>query len=275
MEFDEVRRYQAGDDIRTIDWKVTARADGTYTKLFREERERPCHLIVDQRDSLFFGSTGQFKSVLAAELAVALGWAAFSAGDRVGAQIIGKQTEIDIRARNSRKAVMKLVHDLHQINNELLFPEIHHQSESNRNTFTKGQSTQQDLPKSLAEHLEESRRILRPGSAVFLISDFYDINEASTSALSKLAKHVDLTLIQITDPLEQSLPCEGVLPISDGQQIASVRLNKRVTQRYQESLTTRDQQVNKVAARTGSRLIQASTRSNARRTLTGVYQTKG
>ena len=69
MEFEEVRRYQAGDDIRTIDWKVSARAQGTYTKLFCEERERPCHILVDQRSSLFFGSSIQFKSVLAAELA--------------------------------------------------------------------------------------------------------------------------------------------------------------------------------------------------------------
>ena len=72
MEFEEVRRYQPGDDIRTIDWKVSARTQSTYTKLFCEERERPCHIIVDQRSSLFFGSNRQFKSVLAAELATCL-----------------------------------------------------------------------------------------------------------------------------------------------------------------------------------------------------------
>jgi len=76
MEFEEVRRYQAGDDIRTIDWKVSARAQGTYTKLFCEERERPCHILVDQRRTLYFGSKIQFKSVLAAELAAGIAWAA-------------------------------------------------------------------------------------------------------------------------------------------------------------------------------------------------------
>ncbi|MBT5031007.1 MAG: DUF58 domain-containing protein, partial [Proteobacteria bacterium] len=84
MEFEEVRQYQPGDDIRNIDWRVSARTGGTYTKLFCEERERPVHIVVDQRNSMFFGSAQRFKSVLAAEVASALAWAALAGSDRIG-----------------------------------------------------------------------------------------------------------------------------------------------------------------------------------------------
>jgi len=87
MEFSEVRHYQPGDDIRNIDWRVTARTQETYTKLFQEEKERPVYLLVDQRQPMFFGSKLQFKSVLAAKAAAAIAWTAFANRDRLGAII--------------------------------------------------------------------------------------------------------------------------------------------------------------------------------------------
>lgn len=267
MEFDEVRPYQAGDDIRTIDWKVTARANGTYTKLFREERERPCHIIVDQRDSLFFGSTGLFKSVLAAELSAALGWAAFSAGDRVGAQVIGQHTEIDIRAKNSRKAVLKLVHDLHQANTDLL------KSKAGGNTINSaGNQAADKTGKKLSDYIEESQRIVRPGTAVFLISDFYDIDPKAVKAISKLGRHADLTLIRISDPLEEHLPISGSLPISDGHRVAKFRLTSKAKNEYLGSVDQRISLLNQSAALSKSRLVMASTTSTARKVLTSAFQ---
>ena len=84
IDFEEVRNYQAGDDIRTIDWRVTARTGAAHTKLFREERERPVLVVVDQRNSMFFGSQFCFKSVLAAQLGALVAWSALSDNDRVG-----------------------------------------------------------------------------------------------------------------------------------------------------------------------------------------------
>ena len=89
MDFEEVRLYQPGDDIRSIDWRVTARTQVAHTKIFREERERPVFMLVDQRSPLFFGSTRCFKSVLAAHIAALLGWAALANGDRLGALVFG------------------------------------------------------------------------------------------------------------------------------------------------------------------------------------------
>ena len=225
MEFEEVRRYQAGDDIRTIDWKVSARAQGTYTKLFCEERERPCHIFVDQRSSLFFGSSIQFKSVLAAELASGIAWAALKAGDRVGGQVIANHQTSDIRARRSKQAVLSLVHSMHEFNNAL------------SDEYT----TLIDEPNDLANSLEECRRITRPGTAIYLISDFHDFNHDAAKALSNLGRHSDLTLLQVSDKLEQELPNLGAVSLSNGNETGRFNLSKSLTRAYQEQT---DQQQN-------------------------------
>lgn len=219
MEFEEVRRYQAGDDIRTIDWKVSARASGTYTKLFCEERERPCHILVDQRSSLFFGSNRQFKSVLSAELASGIAWAALKAGDRVGGQVIGDFDERDIRARRSKQSVLSLIHSIHEFNNGLSdVPSKEPRGEEN----------------SLANSLEECRRITRPGTAIYVVSDFQDFDHDAAKALSNLGKHADLTLMQVYDALEQELPNLGSVRLSNGQQSAKLNLSKSITDAYHE-----------------------------------------
>ncbi len=255
MEFEEVRRYQAGDDIRTIDWKVTARKPGTYTKLFCEERERPCHIIIDQRGTLFFGSGDRFKSVLAAELGSAIAWATLASGDRVGAQIFGNTTEVDIRARNSRKAVLTLIDNLHSMNTQLLH-----------------QSTSTDAEQPLSHYLNESLRIVRPSSAVFVISDFHDIDDACSKALGKLGKRTDLTLIQVFDPLEEALPSGGILPISDGEQTASVRLSSELQSAYENSIATRNKLIRRTAKLTGAHFLKISTLDTARQALSKAYR---
>lgn len=257
MEFEEVRRYQPGDDIRTIDWKVTARKPGAYTKLFREERERPCHIIIDQRSALFFGSGECFKSVLAAELGTALAWAAITAGDRVGAQIIADTTEVDIRARNSRKVVLKLIDSVHTLNSQLL------------NSKTSPANT----PNPLSYYLDECLRIVRPGSAVFVISDFHDINERCTTALNKIGRHTDITLFQIFDPLEESLPMSGLLPISNGEEITNIRMSVELNNSYKRLISQRESRIRDTAVQTNSHLMKIATSTSARKALTRVYRT--
>ncbi|MGK0374898.1 MAG: hypothetical protein ACJA2E_001370 [Arenicella sp.] len=256
MEFEEVRRYQAGDDIRTIDWKVSARAQGTFTKLFCEERERPCHILVDQRRPLYFGSSIQFKSVLAAELAAAIAWAALHGGDRVGGQVIGEYHTSDSRARRSKQAVLRFIHDVHEGNNQLA-----HQTH-----------TDQDSEKiSLSMSLEECRRITRPGTAIFIISDFHDFDHAAAKALSNLGKHADLTLLQVSDKLEQQLPNLGNVAISDGRQSVKVNLTNGLTKAYQQ--TRSDKQTLLIAAATKARALYANidTSQTARQALIRLF----
>ncbi|NND00220.1 MAG: DUF58 domain-containing protein [Gammaproteobacteria bacterium] len=258
MEFEEVRRYQPGDDIRNIDWKVSARAGGTYTKLFCEERERPCHIMVDQRSHLYFGSGLQFKSVLAAELASAIGWAALSGGDRVGGQVLGNYAERDSRARRNKQSVLRLIHDIHELNQLLA---IHRPNAPT----SRGPAT------SLANSLEECRRITRPGTAIFIISGFHDFNQPAAKALSNLSKHTDITLLQVVDPLEQELPVVGSVSISDGDQSAKVQLSDSLRQAYLEKLSRHQASLKSAAVRARALYTEISTQQTARQALATIF----
>lgn len=258
MEFEEVRRYQAGDDIRTIDWKVSARVGQTYTKLFCEERERPCHILVDQRSHLFFGSQQQFKSVLAAEIAAALGWAALAGGDRVGGQVIGDYQERDCRARRNKQAVLRFIHDITELNQQLL-----------ENTFKA--DANKEAPISLAQSLEECQRITRPGTAVFIISDFHDVDDAATKALSNLGKHTDITLLQVTDPMEDSLSMRGNIAISDGQHSSNVMMSESLREAYQQQRAAQQDLLKIAASRARALHTIITTADNARDALTTLF----
>ena len=262
MEFEEVRPYQPGDDIRNIDWKVSARAGGTYTKLFCEERERPIHIIVDQRNSMFFGSSQRFKSVLAAEIASALAWAALAGSDRIGGQVVGDYSESDIRAKRTKEAVLRVVRDLVAYNQQL--PQTDPDHAPNQ--------TKQESKKTIAQVLEECRRLTRPGTVIFIISDFHDFGPAAAKALSMLGRHTDVSLIHIIDALEKQLPFSGQVAISDGNNRSSVQLSARVRASFEEQYQTRQAALLKAATRSRALYTQVATDANPRRTLTQLFR---
>lgn len=197
MDFDEVRPYQPGDDIRTIDWRVTARTGSTHTKLFREERERPVLVVADLRQSMFFGSR-KLKSVTTCEIVAALAWAGLHANDRVGGLVFGPEQHSDIRARRSHHSVLQLIHSLCAASSAL-------------------QHRQPDAY-TLANILEHTRRVAHPGFSVVVVSDFHDLNEATESHLFQLARHCDVNLCHVYDNLEKELPPPGFYPVTDGRQ---------------------------------------------------------
>ncbi|BCD98573.1 DUF58 domain-containing protein [Marinagarivorans cellulosilyticus] len=211
MSFAEVRPYQAGDDIRTIDWRVTARTQKPYTKLFEEERERPIFLMVDMRSSMFFGSQHQFKCVYAARIAVAMAWAACAAGDRIGAMILSDHGEWDLRPKRGKNAVLALIHALVDANKQLSNPA-------------------QSSGRSLAQFIEDGKRIIRPGAMVYLISDGHD-SQGINAPLCTLARHADITFMHVYDTMETQLPAKGLFTISDGENRTTVN-SKAINQRY-------------------------------------------
>lgn len=199
IDFEEVRLYQPGDDVRSIDWRVTARTQVPHTKIFREERERPVFMVLDQRSPMFFGSRQCFKSVLAGHIASLLAWAGLNQGDRVGGLVFGDQQQRDVRARRSRHAVLELLHQLHDYNHQLTTP------------VPRGEIL------SLQQILADTRRIAKPGCAAFILSDFHDFDRQCEQQLFELARHVDLTLIHLYDPLERNLASNASLTVTDGQ----------------------------------------------------------
>lgn len=217
MEFSEVRPYYPGDDIRNIDWRVTARTQQTYTKLFQEEKERPVYIVVDQRSSTFFGSQGVFKSVFIAKLAALIGWAALKNNDRIGALIFSDEEQIDLRAKRGKHAQLALVHQLALFNQALTqpYPDVK-PSEQNTQKIDASDDANQRV-QSLNDMLKELRHIAKPGSAIFILSDFYDFNDESREPLSMLSRHTDVHMLHVYDELENFLPNQYNLSVTNGK----------------------------------------------------------
>lgn len=253
LDFEEVRGYQAGDDIRTIDWRVTARAGAPFTKVFREERERPLLLAVDQRQPMFFGSRYCFKSALAAWLGAALAWAALARGDRVGGLVFGNTDRHDIRPRRSRRTVMAWLQTLHSYNHRL-----------------RGDGELTDPASSFQAVLSELERIARPGTSLIIVSDFAG---APTSGpllqrLHRLARHGELTAIHVSDPLEYELPPPHTYTFSDGRRRLQIDTgNVGLRQRYRQHGQARRDALREALAQAGVPLLEAETAVPPLRTL--------
>jgi len=201
MEFAETRHYQPGDDIRVMDWRVTARTGHAHTKVFQEERERPVFVMVDFRASMLFGTRGALKSVQAARAATMLAWSAAQRGDRVGGLWFNHNHTQEIRPTGGKKGVLRYIHAL---------VEGHEAQLAEKSRFSE-QAT------GLGTALGHVRRVAHPGSLVFLLSDFYGMDEESWRTLNQLATHTDILAGFVYDALEQTLPPPGVYPVSDGQ----------------------------------------------------------
>lgn len=224
VDFEEVRLYQPGDDIRAIDWRVTARTQVAHTKLYSEERERPVFFVVDQRSAMFFGSQRCFKSVLACHIASTLAWTALANSDRVGALVFGDSSQKDIRPKRSKHAVLELINQLDDYNHKLNSP------------------VGGVRPISMATMLEDARRIAKPGSAIFVISDLHDFDRDCEQQLHLLGRHCDVSLIQTLDPLETQLPNLGWLTITDGHKRSQIncrseKLRTRFNHQQQQQQT--------------------------------------
>lgn len=208
IDFEEVRAYQAGDDVRSIDWRVTARTTEPHTKLFREEKERPVILLIDQRQNLFFGTRRCFKSVLAAHTAATLAWSALRNGDRVGGLVMSCNDLIESRPRRSKRAVLQLLHETENANHRLGAP------------GTEVEDT------SLLSALRELRRLCKPGTVVLLISDFHDFDENCTRQLVQLSRHNQVTAYRVFDAMEMQLPNTGRYQFSDGVEHTRIDLGQ-------------------------------------------------
>ncbi|MBM7060915.1 DUF58 domain-containing protein [Pseudomonas sp. UL073] len=243
VDFDQVRVYQAGDDVRTIDWRVTARTQEPHTKLFHEERERPIFIMVEQSQRLFFGSGLMFKSVLAAQVAALIGWAALDHNDRVGGLVFGDAEQHEIKPRRSKQSLLQLLNRLVRANQAL-----HTELQANREAF--GQA------------LRRAREVLRPGSLVIVVCDERALTESSEQQLSLLARHTDLVLFPLSDPLDHALPAAGLLNfVEHGAQLELDTHDSDLRQTYRSLADTRQAAWVRLAQKLGVPLLPLSTQS--------------
>jgi uncharacterized protein (DUF58 family) len=237
MEFDETRLYQPGDDLRTIDWKVTARTGKPHTKIFREERERPVFVSVDNRSAMHFATRSVFKSVQAAKLAALLAWTAEYHGDRIGGQIFSDRDCRELKPQNGKRAVLHFLHAL-------------------TDRSVQGQPGEYPFEQVLARLVKHAR----PGSRVYLISDFRGLSEAAETHLSRIAEHCDVVLFFVFDALEQSLPATGRYRFTDGER--DVVMDSADAQRlaeYRRRFAERLQRLQMLARREKFQLVLCGT----------------
>jgi uncharacterized protein (DUF58 family) len=209
VDFVESRAYFPGDDIRNMDWRVTARTGKPHTKIFQEERERPVFVIVDAGPSLFFGTRKRLKSVAAAHLAAAIAWAAVRRGDRIGAYLMAPGKHREVKPAGGRRGAMRVI----QVLVEWLNP-----------------AAISAAPEPLSDSLERVRHIVRPGSLLLIISDFFNLDEQCERHLSRLRQHNDVIGCQVLDPAEQALPV-GRFPITDGENSAMLDTYRQLARR--------------------------------------------
>lgn len=246
MEFDEVRHYQNGDDIRAIDWRVTARTGKTHTKLFREEIERPVLIATDLSYTMHFGSQLLFKSVQAAHVASLVAWHAKSRGDRVGGIVFNQHQHNELKPRSRQQGVLHYLHALIK-------------THANTTLDNSEVTTTEQAEQAFAQNCARIRQIAKPGSLVYLITDAFHLTDDAVRHLANASRHCELVVCLISDPLEQQLPTSKQkisVAVTDGQQRQQLVLgDKKLAKQYHQQAIATSKSTEHKLAKAGARLL--------------------
>lgn len=221
LNFEEIRHYRPGDDVRSIDWKVTARTRQPHTRVYTEERDRPVLLLIDQRIEMFFGTRLYMKSVIAAEAAALAAWRVLSAGDRIGALVFDDRQMDETRPARSRAAVMRILNSI---------------TRCNRSLRADAQVAVNEA--MLNQALQAALRLAGHDYLVVIISDFSGADAQSLKMVKQLAAHNDLLGLLVHDPSATRLPGSEDLVVSDGRLQARLSLGEERVRRDVESFTS-------------------------------------
>ncbi len=226
LDFDELKHYRPGDDIRALDWRVSRRRGEPYVRVYTEERDRPVWLIVDQRGSLFFGSQYQMKSVAAAKTAASLAWQVLASGDRVGAVILGDDGAQVFPPKRAEAALIRWLSALASANQAL--------------AKTSNAATKVTMTEALAMVDRHSHH----DALIVVISDFSDWGDECTSLVRKLHRHNEVIALEVSDPLERNLNLADKLIVSDGRhQLEIKRDQDNILAHFRQSY---DQHINRI-----------------------------
>jgi uncharacterized protein (DUF58 family) len=229
LNFEELRGYLPGDDTRHIDWKVTARTREPYVRVFTEEKDRTVWLLVDQRLSMFFGSKGKMKSVIAAEAAAIAAWRVLAQRDRVGALVYD---DTDIRVIPPHRSEQRVTQILKCI--------------VAKNHALDARTVIPPEPGMLNRALRRVTALARHDCLVCLIGDATGIDEKTRQHVTRLTEHNDVLSVFVYDPLEQAVPAAGRLVFSDGtSQLEFDTAQRRPRQAYQDDF---QQRIDRMAA---------------------------
>ncbi len=250
LNFEELRHYRPGDDIRSMDWKVTQRTGKPHIKVFTEERERNVFLAIDQRMTMFFGSSNKMKSVIAAELAALIAWQISDSGDRIGAVIYNDQQTKVIPAKRGKQHVVNLLSEVLKQNHELSID------------LSSNDSAHQKLDdsESYNKMLARLNKVSSHNGLIILIGDGHGFNDKSTDYIKQLRQHNEVIACHIFDPLEQTLPKMSQMIVSDGlQQIQFSSEKKQLQKNYEAEIARQLESYVKAAKKYRIPLIEIDT----------------
>ncbi len=251
MTFSEVRQYQYGDDIRAIDWNVTARYNEPYVKVFEEERELTMMLMVDISGSEFFGTNQQFKRDTATEIAATLAFSAIQNNDKVGLILFSDQVELYIPPKKGKSHVLRIIRELIEFS-----------------------------PKSKQTNINEALKflsnVMKKKAIVFLLSDFMDDDYEQTLKITG-RKH-DVTGIKVFDKHDEEIPNLGIVPMQDAE-TGNVQLintsSKSIRNNYKANALRLDDYYTKTFSRSGAGTISTRVDENYVKKLLGYFKHKG
>jgi len=253
LNFDELRRYQPGDDLRHLDWRASLRTGKPVVRTFTEERDRPALILVDQRMSMFFGSRRSFKSALAAELGALTAWMAFHAGDRVGGLVFNDRHIDSVAPLRSRKRIEGLCSMIVQQNQAL-----------NAN------SPDSEGRDQLDKVLQHCLAVAGHDHLICIISDFADASPRTLQLMRQLAVHNDVIALQVYDPMALNLPEKGRLLVTQGElRVEFFVEHHQVYQPLGEFLSGRLKDVAALLRRSQVPLLMFSTAVDAQEQLRG------
>ncbi len=245
LNFEELRNYLPGDDTRHIDWKVTARTRTPYVRVYTEEKDRTVWLLVDQRVSMFFGSTKRMKSVVAAEVAALSAWRVLSVGDRVGALVFNDSDISVIPPHRSRERVMQILKQVVDKNQAL----------------SAGSGPKPD-PGKLNQALKQVSLMARHDCLVCLITDGNGLNPETRQHITRLAEHNDVLTAFIYDPLEKHMPAAGRLRFAgDEGQLEADTSNRKLRRSFQNEFEKRLEWMQSASRRFSIPLLPLNTAS--------------
>lgn len=255
VEFDESRLYQPGDDLRTMDWRVTARTGKPHTKVFREERNRPVFVWLDLRRPMLFATRGAFKAVRAAQIAGLVAWSAVSNGDRLGGLVFNEAGHRELRPALGLRAALKL---FNEISAEALWT----------------RAAQDGATLASPDHaLLRLTRVARPGSLIFMLTDFRGFGDDAQLYVRELAGHCEVFIVQFYDPIEAELPPPGRYRIQAGARSFTIETADRAArERYRERFVERHDRLRALARLPGVHVIDCATNDEPRTVLARQFR---
>lgn len=234
MSFAEVRQYQYGDDIRAIDWNVTARYNEPYVKIFEEERELTLMLLIDVSKSVNFGSSDQFKNDIITEIAATLAFSATTNNDKIGLILFSDQVELFIPPKKGKPHVLRIIREILQF-----------------------QPTRTQTNLSVA--LKYLSQVIKKKAITFVISDFFEQELSYESTLKIVAKKHDITGIKVNDIREKEMPNIGFVWMEDAESQKGMYVNtsdSEVRKQYTEYFLDHEKYFKNAFARSGAGVIQ-------------------